>query len=145
MTATNVFITADVREKIADFGNSHMANVTTPELLQSVTRDYMPPEALEGLIKEKGDVFSFRHLLIYAIIQQQPHPLLKPVYKEKVEKKARSEIERQQSYLVQMKESLRGNSCSLMDLVNTCLSDEPTERPSMDVVLHKLCVLNTLC
>ena len=61
LTANNVLITADARAKIADFGNSHMVDVTTPELLCPVTRDYMPPEVLEGYVNEKVDVFSFGH------------------------------------------------------------------------------------
>ena len=96
-------------------------------------------EVPEDPIYEKVDVFSFGHLLIYAIIQQQPHPLLKPVYTEGGERKARSEIERRKNYVVQMKEILEDNNYySLMDLVNTCLNNEPKERPTMDVVSHKL-------
>lgn len=138
LTANNVLITADVRAKIADFGNSHMVDVTTPELLQPVARDYMPPEVLEGCVNEKVDVFSFGHLLIYAITQNQPHPLQKPVYRENGVKKARSEIERRQSYIDEMKQNLKENSYSLIDLAKICLDDEPEERPTMDVVLQKL-------
>lgn len=134
LTSTNVLVTADGKAKIADFANSHMVSITTPEL-QSHVQDYMAPEAMEGTITTKVDVFSFGHLSLFAIIQHRPHPLQRARCKENGHTKALSEVERRQKYIDEMKEKLNEDVYPLIDLVETCLSDEPSERLTVRLIL----------
>ena len=142
LTATNVLITADGTAKIGDFSKSCLRDVTiTSELLTSNpgTLDYMPPEALAGnAYDDKLDVFSFGHLSIYAIIQHRPHPLLRPVYIKDGHKKARTELERREKYIVEMQGKLERDKHPLLDIVKACLNDEPENRPSMKNILGTL-------
>ena len=135
---TNVLVTTDGVAKITDLGNSHMASVSTPEMCctQETWLDYIAPEVIESAGPEcssnnKADVFSFGHLFIYAVIENEPHPLESSKYWEKDVLKARSELERRQKYLHKMEIILEKNYSDIMDNVKTCLNDEAKKRPDI--------------
>jgi serine/threonine protein kinase len=140
LTAGNVLLDSNGTAKISDFGNSRLVDLhATPELLTSNpgTLDYMPPEALEsGEYNEKLDVFSFGHLSIHVLLQRRPHPLLRHTYKFEGKLTPRTEVERRQLYLDEMKSTLYlGGSHPLYCLVIQCLQDDPCRRPSCASIL----------
>ena len=130
---TNVLVTADGVAKITDFGNSHMASVSTPEMCREQENwlDYIAPEVGLECPSNKADVFSFGHLFIYAIIENEPHPLKSIKYWEKGIQKARSELERRQEYLHKMGIILEKNYFAITDKVKTCLNDDAKNRPDI--------------
>lgn len=71
LTANNVLLTPSLVAKIADLGNSRIL----PEIefkkltTQPGTQVYMPPEANQGYYDDKLDIFSFGHLILFALIQ----------------------------------------------------------------------------
>ena len=143
LTAGNVLLDSHGAAKISDFGNSRMVDLYgTPELLTSSpgTLDYMPPEAMEGgEYDDRLDVFSFGHLSIHVIIQRRPHPLLRGTYKVAGKLIGRTEVERRQRYLDQVKSVLEGGeSHPLYHLIISCLKDEPSQRPSSGEILRQL-------
>ena len=143
LTAGNVMLDSHRTAKIIDFGNSRMIDLyETPELLTSNpgTLDYMPPEAIEGgEYDDRLDVFSFGHLSIYVIIQRRPHPLLRATYTVAGRLFARTEVERRQHYLDQVKLILEGGESHLLyQLIIKCLQDEPSQRPSSGEILRQL-------
>ena len=140
LTATNVLLDSRGVAKIGDFGNSRMINVhVTSETLTNApgTFDYMPPEALEGgHYDNRLDIFSFGHLSIYVLIQQQPHPLLRHTYRERGKLIARTEVERRVVYLDEVKTKLPGGEQhELYLIIISCLQDEADERPSCADIL----------
>ena len=143
LTDTNVLLDSNGTAKVSDFGNSRTIDLTaTPEIFTSNpgTVDYMPPEALEGgLYDAKLDVFSFAHLSIHVIIRRRPHPLLRHTYKEAGKLMARSEVERREQYLEEMRSILggEGDKHPLYDLTIRCLDDEASERPSFAEILQQ--------
>ena len=142
LTAGNVLLTSNGVAKISDFGNSRMVDLfATPELLTSSpgTLDSMPPEALEGgEYDDKLDIFSYGHLAIHIIIQRRPHPLLRPVYTVGGKYVPRTEVERRQRYLGQVKSKLEGGGQNpLFILLIRCLQNEPHPRPTCKDILKE--------
>ena len=140
LTATNVLLNSKGVAKIGDFGNSRMVDLsTTPELLTSNpgTLDYMPQEALEGgAYSTSLDIFSFGHLTIFVVIQHRPHPLLRHTYPKHGKLIPRTEVERRQVYLDEMKLKLGGDKHKLYSITLNCLQDDPDMRPSCEVILN---------
>ena len=133
LTAANILLDSRMVAKIADFGNSVLIDNETPCLLTPFpgTTDYMPPEAADGDYSEKLDVFSFGHLSIYVLNQQQPCPLLQCTYVKQGEVFGRSEIERRKQYLDKVIEYLdREDKTFLYSTLSSCLQNEPNLRPS---------------
>ena len=144
LTTGNVLLDSNGTAKISDFGNSRMVDVmATPELLTTHpgTLDYMPPEALAGgEYNDRLDMFSFGHLSIYAITQRRPHPLLPSSYKNRAGYLiARTEVERRQDYLNEVKSILEGgDKHPLYRLIIKCLQLEPSARPSSKDALNSV-------
>ncbi|XP_064389683.1 uncharacterized protein LOC135337644 [Halichondria panicea] len=78
LTAKNVLLTASLRAKITDFGNSRIVNLEPGRLARTLTRFpgtlvYMPPEALSdrghSVSVPSLDVFSFGVLQLFALTQ----------------------------------------------------------------------------
>ena len=139
LTAGNVLLDSNGTAKVSDFGNSCLIDLrATPEIYTG-TRDYMPPEALEGgLYNTKHDVFSFGHLSIHVIIRHRPQPLLGHTYRLAGKFMARTEVERRQQYLEEMRSILGGvNEHPLYELTIRCLQDDPDERPSFAEILQQ--------
>jgi serine/threonine protein kinase len=141
LTASNVMLDSNGTAKICDFGNSRMVDLLAlPELLTSNpgTLDYMPPEAGDRNYNDKLDVFSFGHLSIYVILQRHPHELQRKCPKIQGKYVIRTEVERRQHFLDEVKSTLEGgNNHPLYQLIIKCLQDEPEMRPSCaDILKH---------
>ena len=141
LTASNVLLNLTTAvAKISDFGNSRLVDLrATPELMTSSpgTVDYMSPEAMEGGdYNEKMDIFSLGHLVVYIMIQHRPHPLLRHTYKKGGMLISRTEVQRRQVYLNEMKMKLDGGDTHpLYSIIISCLQDECDPRPSCQDIL----------
>ena len=78
LTSKNVLRTAELNAKIGDFGTGKIMDLNpeaTPgtHTTQPGTLGYMPPEAMTGHVQydTRIDIFAFRHLILFAILQIQ--------------------------------------------------------------------------
>lgn len=143
LTARNVLLTKSMRAKIADLGNAYI--VPPQHLTKMMTRvpgtvPYMPPEAFHPNFpySEMLDMFSFGHLALYIMIQEELYDhLLPPTYadpKSPGKVLGRSEIERRQTYLDKLhKKFASGHDMS--SLIQQCLNNNPQLRPSASRVI----------
>ena len=73
LTSKNVLLTAELKAKITDFGNSRFVDLRPGQLPTQCpgTLVYMPPEAYaEGTPYDPSlDIFSFGHLALYVAVQ----------------------------------------------------------------------------
>ena len=101
------------------------------------TQDFMPPECLEDepVYGIPLDVFSYGGIVLFVATHKWPTPIAQvihnPVTKQLV---ARSEVERRQKYINEM----TGCGEGLKPLVESCLSNDPSERPTMPIVSEQL-------
>ena len=101
------------------------------------TQDFMPPECLEDgpVYGIPLDVFSYGGIVLFVATHKWPTPIAQvtrnPVTKQYV---VRSEVERRQKYIDEMAECGEG----LKPLVESCLSNDPSERPTMPAVSKQL-------
>ena len=128
--------------KIGDLGVANIIKAdsrATQSLLKKCpgSVDFMPPEMF-GDRPVHGtalDVFSYGGIMLFVATHQWPTPTAEvkrnPVTKKRV---ARTEVERRQKYLNEM----RGDAEWLKPLVESCLSNDPSERPTMSAVSKRL-------
>ena len=101
------------------------------------TQDFMPPECLEDepVYGIPLDAFSYGGIMLFVATHKWPTPIAQvtrnPVTKQYV---VRSEVERRQKYLDEM----TGCGEWLKPLVESCLSNDPSERPTMPAVSKQL-------
>ena len=131
---SNVLLTEpDYMARISDYGNSLVRPISTTctEGRQDRTYlcDYLPPEAYEGEITDKVDVFAFGHLSLYVVLRRKPHPLKNPIYKLNRKPVARTEVERREDYFDKMRTQAIGVLKPLFEWTKMCLADEANERP----------------
>ena len=151
LTAANVLLDSKGVAKIADFGNSRMIDLNpklSPQRMTSKpgTFDYMPPEGRENQAdyNDRLDIFSFGHLSLFVMVQTQPELLPETYYEKPKKKMARTEIERRDEHIKEMKSKLNGgDKHPLYSIIVSCLNDEPDERPKCcdilnEFLLHKL-------
>ncbi|XP_064389639.1 uncharacterized protein LOC135337607 [Halichondria panicea] len=151
LTARNVLLTASLRAKITDFGNSRIVNLEPGRLVRTLTRFpgtlvYMPPEALSdrghSVYEPSLDVFSFGVLQLFALTQVFPRDLLPPTYSDHNNPDhllARSEFERRGPYTALLERSLAGGrEHPLFGLVRECLANTPERRPTTAELLSSL-------
>ena len=118
----------DYTARISDYGNSLVRPISTActEHRHDHTHlgDYLPPDAYEGEITDKVDVFAFGHLSLYVVLRRKPHPLKNPIYKLNGKLAARTEVERREDFL-----EMRTQPIGVLEWTKMCLADEPAERP----------------
>ena len=146
LSPNNVLLKADEGEvpvaKIADLGVAKMIkadNKKTKSMLTTIpgTADFMPPECFEDepVYGVPLDSFSYGGIMLFVATHQWPTPIAQvkrdPVTKQSV---VRTEVERRQKYLDEM----TGYAEWLKTLVESCLSDDPSERPTMPAVSKQL-------
>lgn len=136
LTVKNVLLDSKRTAKVSDFGNScmkKMNHILTHESLTledvPLAMDYMPPEALEKGYEncEKLDVFSFGHLSIHVLLQKRPLLLLRRTYNAHGELNIRTEVERREVHINDLKCKLDKHPFYLVMI--SCLHDEPCRRP----------------
>ena len=153
LSARNVLLNPGMVAKIADLGVARIV----PHMRAAATMTkgpgaivYMPPEAMESKPGEENeeekdkkskydasiDVFSLGVVAIFTLCQAFPCNLLAPNYREGRQHKARTELERRESYMKMIRRQLREKHPLLL-MIEECL-DFPEDRPSIGEVLHLL-------
>ena len=133
--------------KISDLGVAKMIKADARKTQRMLTKvpgtvDFMPPEAFaRSPVYGVGmDVFSYGGIMLFVATHKWPTPTeqveFDPVTNKLV---ARSEVERRQEYLDEM----TGDLEAYKPLVESCLSNNPVERPTMPAVSRALKVVPT--
>ena len=128
--------------KVGDLGVAKIIKAdsrATQSVLTTVpgTVDFMPPECFGNnpIYGIPLDSFSYGGIVLFIATHQWPTPSLQvefyPATKQLV---ARTEVERRQKYLDEM----TGYAEWLKPLVESCLSNDPSERPTMPAVSKQL-------
>ena len=148
LTARNILVDSGLTAKIADLGVARIVNIQPGQLAATMTNApgnnlYMPPET----VQDEGDpryntaidIFSFGVISLFTLTQTFPKDLKPATYKDPATRKlvARSEIERREVYIEQMKTAL-GESHSLVKVTVNCLEYDPNDRPTASEVLTQL-------
>ena len=129
--------------KIGDLGVAKIIkadSTRTQSVLTKVpgTQDFMPPECFGDKPKYDTslDGFSYGGIVLFVTTHQWPTPTMPQVEFDSVTKKlvAHSEVERRQKYIDEM----TGCGEGLKPLVESCLSNDPSERPTMPAVSKQL-------
>ena len=153
LSARNVLLNSGMVAKIADLGVARI--VPRMRAAATITKGpgaivYMPPEAMEDVVEDEKDddekskarygksidMFSFGVVAIFALCQTFPCKLLAPNYREGRQHKARTELERRESYMRMIRRQLREKH-PLLQMIEGCL-DFPEDRPSIGEVLRLL-------
>ena len=128
--------------KIGDLGVAKIIKADskkTQNVLTKVpgTQDFMPPECFEDepVYGVPLDLFSYGGIMLFVVTCKWPSPIAQ-VKRDSVtnELVARSEVERRQKYLDEM----TGYAEWLRPLVESCLSNIPSERPTIRAVSKQL-------
>ena len=139
--------------KIGDLGVAKIIKAdSTVKATQSMLNqvpgsvDFMPPESFgdSSVYGTPTDTFSYGCIMLFVFSQKWPTPSVKakfdPITKKNV---TYSEVERRQQYLNEMSmsfEELPGEAERLEKIIKSCLSDDPSERPTMAAVTEEIMV-----
>ena len=133
--------------KIADLGVAKVVKADSRSTRSKLTKapgtvDFMAPEALgnKPVYGVKLDVFSFAGIMLFVATHKWPTPADQVQLDPETDKPvALSEVDRRQEYLDEM----TGEAKGLRSLVESCLSNNPTKRPTIVEVSKriKVCVL----
>ena len=145
LTATNVLLDDKLTAKIADFGNARIVDLNplaTPQTITSHlgTALYMPPETLQysktSEFSVKLDIFSFGHLTLFTIVQEDIC-VLAPTYTDQGKLKPRSEVERRVEHMTIARQML-GDHHLLTSIATQCLDNNVIKRPSASTLYERL-------
>lgn len=138
LTAESILLNESFKAKLGDFGKATLVQQSIVRYLPE-TLDHIPPEVFEpysnARYSTKVDVFSFGCVIIHTFTQEHPEPdIHKYVKISGVEKyKKHSEIERRSVCLNNFKSKV--NSIKLLQIVSSCLQDDPDHRPTATSLL----------
>ena len=133
LTADSILLNESVKAKLADFGKATLVQQSIIRYFPE-TLDHMPPEVFEpysnASYSTKVDVFSFGCVIIHTFTQEHPVPDIHKYAKiSGVEQyKKHSEVERRLVCLNNFKSKV--NSIKLLQIVFSCLQDDPDHRPT---------------
>ena len=148
LTARNILIDSGLSAKIADLGVARMVNIQPGQLAATMTAGpgnnlYMPPETVqeEGATRYNTaiDIFSFGVVSLFTFTQTFPKDLKPHTYFDPATRRlvGRTEIERRDIYVQQMKTSL-GEAHPLVKVTLDCLEHFAEDRPSAVEVSRQL-------
>ena len=154
LSAKNVLLTSEMVGKIADLGVARI--VPRMRLAVTMTKGpgasaYMPPEAIAPADSNEQkskydasiDIFSYGVVTIFAIGEAFPCDPVAPTYTDMETGLlvARTELQRRSTYMQSVYTQLR--ACGqlrwdhpLIQLIQQCLQNVPSKRPSIREVLH---------
>ena len=143
LSARNILLNSAMTAKIADLGMARMVPATARAAMTKVPGAlvYMPPEALDDESRHDTsiDVFAIGVLTVFVLAGEFPHNLKAPTYTDRVKGLvARSELERREVYTEKIHTTFPTDH-PLIQLVVSCLENDPKSRPSIDRVLELLC------
>ena len=134
--------------KIADLGVARIIKTdskATQSMLKQVpgSVDFMPPESLgdKPVYGTPTDTFSYGAIMLFVITHKWPTPSGQANDDDSVAKE--SEVEHRQKYIDEIKdpEALLKRR---LEIIKSCLRDDPSERPTMAAVLDEMMV-SSLC
>lgn len=127
LCAEKILLTISLQAKICGFVNP--LGVALPD------SSYTPPEAAEGPLTLKGDVFSFGNLMLHVGSQNYPQPTGKEKQDPNNQEQTVTctEVERREHSLKEL-----GDSHALQGLMKWCLEDDPNSRPSTAELLREI-------
>ena len=128
--------------KIADLGVAKIIKAdskVTQSVLTKVpgTVDFMPPESFgdRPVYGVPLDAFSYGGIMLFVATHQWPTPTIQVEFDAVTNKLvAYTEVERRQKYL----DGMTGYAERLKPLVKSCLSNDPSKRPTMSAVSKQL-------
>ncbi len=133
LSSNNVLLTPNMNAKISDLGVARILSLTPLQFSHMTqtpgTPAYMPPEVMVANPKYDTsiDVFSFGVMIVHVLSGQWPEPQIGP---NKIDPETDrlvpvSEAERRETFLNSI-----GSDHPLMDLIITCIDNNPKHRPS---------------
>lgn len=137
LTARNVLLNNNMQAKLADFGVARILNLPVGKLEATLSRvpgtsTYMPPEVFnrEAKYNTAVDIFSFGHLLLFAITQKQPGVEAATYVDGSGRIIARSELERREDSVERMF-GILGKDHPFVEIVTRCLQTNALLRPTV--------------
>ena len=139
LSPNNVLLTAHHVAKISDLGVAKVIKADSRKTMTKApgTVDFMPLEALANnpVYGPPMDVFSFAGIILHTFNQQWPRPTESIQFDPKTRKRvALSEVERRHQYL----EKMKGEAKVLRSLVEECLDDDPSVRPTIATICKSI-------
>ena len=139
LSPNNVLLTAHHVAKISDLGVAKVIKADSRKTMTKApgTVDFMPPESLarSPVYGPPMDVFSFGGIILHTFNQQWPSPIDAMQFDPKTRRKiALLEVERRHHYL----DKMIGEAKVLRPLVEECLDDDPTVRPTIATVCERI-------
>ena len=138
LSPNNILLTAHHVAKISDLGVAKVINAHSTKRMTAVpgSVDFMPPETFSAspFYGPPMDVFSFAGVILHTFSQQWPTPSEVEFYPKAKMRVHFSEIKRRQKYLDEM----IGEAEVLRPLVEECLDDDPTARPTIATVCKRI-------
>ena len=130
LTAENVLLDVSrLHAKIAGFDLDPMPHT-------SDAMEYVPPEATGVPSDPSFDVFSFGHLALVTLLQEEVKPLLPSQYFKDNEPAVRHEVERRKIFIDKAKQWLGDNG--LFGMIKKCLENIPSKRPNIEEIIKTL-------
>ena len=142
LSPNNILLTAHHVAKISDLGVAKVIQADNRKTMTKApgTVDFMPPESLVSspVYGPPMDVFSFAGIILHTLNQQWPSPSEQVQFDPKTRRRvALSEVERRQQYL----DKMTGDAEVLRPLVEECLDDDPTVRPTIATICNRIKVV----
>ena len=142
LSANNVLLTTDMKAKVSDLGMAKILNLT-PAMMSQMTKcpgtpSYMPPEALRAnpAYDTSIDCFSVGVMMVHVLsgrwpIPSEPNRASSPDDPDQLI--ALNEAQRREEYL-----QLIRSDPPLMELIQRCLKNNPSQRPNAEGILSQL-------
>ena len=133
LNQTNVLLSDTLEAKITNLGVSKYSKLSATSTVAG-RLGHIPPEAMQTspVYNTKFDCFSFGHLSLYVLNGKSPEVVNAKVTLQDIKMK-RIEIAKRRTAI-----DLLGPEHILGDLVQMCLSDEVSNRPSSREICHTL-------
>ena len=142
LSPNNILLSRDSVAKISDLGVAKIVKADSRATQTKLTKapgtvDFMPPELFGEMLNYDTslDVFSYAGIVLHVVNQEWPSPTNQVSIHPKTGKLAAlSEVDRRQAHLDKMK----GGAEVLKPLVEACLHDLPSERPTTTALFKLL-------
>ena len=140
VSPNNILLNCNTLEtKLSDFGMTRTAAYAQATIKSSVkgTQAFIAPEAqkVPPQYDEKRDIFSFGNVVITMVTHKMPLPGPATDYNDKDELVAYTEFQRRASHLAQF---TRRDNDLFRTLIENCLHNRPTKRPSSEELMKYL-------
>lgn len=140
VSPNNILLNCETLEaKLSDFGMTRTAAYAQATIKSSVkgTQAFIAPEAqiVPPQNDEKRDIFSFGNVVITMVTHKWPHPGPATEYNDKDELVAFTEFQRRASHLAEFTPQ---DNDLFRSLVEKCLHNRPTKRPSSEELMQYL-------